>query len=283
MTAISKQPIIIYAFPGSQFVHKVLAAVESRKLDVPVYVTFVDLPNVEKRRKQLPSGGTLVPEMKVGTGDNKVIVSGSEDILHWLDKNHGTKFFPTHEASELSKRASDNTLAAMVWYYNFVDREGYELSLQRKFREVLFPRWFPQCLGNAIVDAAVKPKVPEKAKAIVTAIPEVDHAMLEDEPAMRRKLVEELKYFQGLLERTSSQKFLLPNTDEPSAADFSVYAQVARMLAGGTNDSEIYAATPDLRDEPSLRTLWDWYDNMKEDYFVKFKGRQPPNELLSKL
>jgi glutathione S-transferase len=278
-TAITKQPIIIYAFPGSQFVHKVLAAIESRSLTVPVYVYFVSITNLDDRRNELPSGGTLVPEMKVGTGDESVVVSDSENILHWLDDNHGTSFFPTEKASELSQRASNNTLAGMVWYYNYVDKVGYQRSLQRRFREKSYLVYFPEFVSNAIINYLIKSQVQKKTESIIKAIPGANVALLDEGPTMRRKLIEELKYFQDFF-KTSEQKFILPDSNQPTAADFSVYAQVARLLAGGTSDSEVPAATPELRDNRSLDTLWKWYDSMKENYYVKVKGRRPPKELL---
>ena len=68
------------------------------------YVTFVSLlPS----KRVLPSGGTLVPELVVGQGPGRVVVTDSEAILRWLDDNRGTKLFPTEQAAELSGRASN--------------------------------------------------------------------------------------------------------------------------------------------------------------------------------
>ena len=120
-----KESIVIYAIPGSQFVFKVLAALQSKK--IPHYVEFVPVANIEERKKAMPSGGYLVPEMKVGTGNDAIVVSDSEKILHWLDENWNANFFPSG-ASELSDRASNQTLAAMVWYYNSVDKDGFKRS-----------------------------------------------------------------------------------------------------------------------------------------------------------
>jgi hypothetical protein len=63
-----------------------------------------------------------VPQMKVGSGaDDMILVDDSEPILHWFDDNMQTGFFPNKLASDLSVRVSGKTVAAMVWYYNWVD------------------------------------------------------------------------------------------------------------------------------------------------------------------
>ena len=93
---------------------------------------------------------------------------------------------------------------------------------------------------------------------------------------MYEKLVEELKYFQAHF-KTSEQKYFL-ETNEPTAVDFSVYAQMARLLAGGTNDYEIPASVPSLLEESSLERILQWYKQMREEIFVHFKGKRKPKE-----
>jgi len=273
------EPIVIYAFEGSHYVFKVLAALQSR--NIKHYVTFVDEDDVEKRRKQLPSGGLSVPEMTVGTGNDQIIVSDSEKILHWLDDNYlQTNFlFPSEEVSPISQRASDETLPAMVSYYNNVDKKGYKRSYQREIREEEFPRLFPKILANKIIDHYMKDEIKRARETIKRVIPAVDDELMKNEPAMRRILIDELKYFQDFL-KYPSQKYLLEDSDQPTAADFSVYAQIVRLVAGGTSDSEIYAALPELCQEKSLERLWQWYDNMKDIIQVEYLGKQPPKEML---
>lgn len=270
------EPIIIYAIPSSQFVFKVLAALQSR--NIPHYVVFVPVADEKERRKVMPSGGSMSPEMKVGTGDDAIVVSDSEKILHWLDEHYNAKLFPSPEASELSERASNQTLASMVWYYNAVNKKGYQKSIQTHIRKAVFPTYVPEFLGNAFVDYKSQAARRKERQKVLKSLPGANEALLEDEDAMYQKLLEELKFFQALLQRPD-QKYLL-NTKEPTAADFSVYAQVARLMAGGSNDSEIPAcAPPALADDSSLDRLWQWYELMKSEVFVKFKGKRKPKDL----
>jgi len=271
------EPIVIYAFEGSHYVFKVLAALQSR--NIKHYVTFVDEDDVDKRRKQLPSGGLSVPEMTVGTDNDRIIVSDSEKILHWLDDNLQTNLFPSEKVSLISQRASDKTLAAMVSYYNNVDKKGYKRSYQREIREEEFPRLFPKFLANKIIDHYMKGEIKRAREAVKRVIPAVNDMLMKDEPAMKQILIDELKYFQDLL-KDPSQKYLLENSDQPTAADFSVYAQIVRLVAGGTSDSEIYAALPELCQEKSLERLWQWYHHMKDIVQVEYLGKQPPKGML---
>lgn len=154
-----KEPIIIYAFEGSHYVFKVLSAMQSR--NIQHFVKFVDEDDVELRKKQIPSGGQSVPEMTIGHGPDKVIITDSEKILHYLDENfqYENPLFPSEKASEISQRASEKTLAAMVSYYNIVEKNGYKRSYQREIREDEFPKFFfPKFIANAIINHYMKPE-----------------------------------------------------------------------------------------------------------------------------
>lgn len=276
---MTTKPIIIYAINGSQFVFKALAALQSRK--IPHYVKSVPLDR-KARAKIMPGQGITVPVMRVGEPDdeNPTIVEDSESILHWIEDNvENAGLYPNDKAKELSERASDHTLAAMVWYYNNIEPKGYSLSIQARARQVLFPWFVPSFISNTLVNQAMKPVVVQKTKEILKAMPDIDESTLKDEPAMRQKMIAELQYFQEYF-KTPEQKYLLEGTDRPTAADFSVYAQVARFLAGGTNDSEIGACCPELREEASLQRLWQWYDLMKSENYVEFKGKRVPKSKL---
>eukprot|EP00980_Cylindrotheca_fusiformis_P014665 scaffold3987_cov134-Cylindrotheca_fusiformis.AAC.15 len=273
MTA--REPIVIYAIQGSQFVFKVLAALQHR--EIAHYVTFVPI-KIDARRKFIPSGGYLVPEMKVGTGDSATIVSDSEKILHWIDDNYNAGLYPTKQASELSERASDQTLAASVWYYNILDPKGYKQSMEAAITKSL-PWFVPGPVGRLLLNKLVMPSMREKKRQeILKAIPGADEALLNDEPAMRRKMIEELEYFQGFL-NSPDQSYLL-DTKVPTAADFSVYAQTVRLVAGGTSDAELPACCPELTEVSSLARLWQWHDHMKSETFVQFKGKRAPQSML---
>lgn len=219
----TKTEVTIYSMPGSQFTGKVLAALDARK--IPHYSVFVPIP-LEQRRQFLPSGGTLVPEMKAVVGDKEpVIVADSEAILKWFDDSpFETKFFPTEQASELSVRASEKIIAGAVWYFNWVDDEGYNRSMKRSMAKALLPAFFPEAVSGFIVNLFIQMKaVRPKYRNLALGALGVDDATLEDREKIRSMLVEELKFFQSLL-KTPDQKYLLG--DESTAPDFSVYAQV---------------------------------------------------------
>eukprot|EP00429_Kryptoperidinium_foliaceum_P048943 CAMPEP_0176123282 /NCGR_PEP_ID=MMETSP0120_2-20121206/62116_1 /TAXON_ID=160619 /ORGANISM="Kryptoperidinium foliaceum, Strain CCMP 1326" /LENGTH=154 /DNA_ID=CAMNT_0017457965 /DNA_START=89 /DNA_END=550 /DNA_ORIENTATION=- len=140
----NNKPMIIYALPGSQYVFKVLAAIQNAPTPVPHYVHLVPFSEKE-RAKIIPSGKLLVPEMQIGTGPDRVIVSDSEAILEYLNKeNIIPTLYPTPATHDLSKRVSTGTLAASVWYYNWCDKKGHAASMRRQFGEKApwFIPWF---------------------------------------------------------------------------------------------------------------------------------------------
>jgi glutathione S-transferase len=271
--------VIIYAIPGSQFVFKVLAALQSR--NIPHYIKDVPI-DATSRRKVIPSGGLLVPELQVGLSKtNRIIVTDSEKILHWFDDNMETNFFLSNSSNvcELSERASTKTLAGMVWYYNWVNVNGYKNSMQRTIVTSKLPS-FIFCFREAIVDYAVRAIRTKHRRLAASALEIQDENQLDDEDLMYTKLVTELKYFQELLQ-TDEQVYLIPN-DKPSAVDLSVYAQVERLVGNG-GDIEIFAAVPQLLDNPDLQRLWKWYKHMKETIPVQFKGKRLPQDINSEL
>jgi len=222
--------------------------------------------------------------MKVGIAEEEggrqpLVIEDSELILHWIEDNtEDAGMYPNEKTKELSERASDHTLAAMVWYYNHIDPQGYQNSIQAGIR-TMFPSFLPGFLCNVIIDQLNKPMAANKKKAILTAMPDLEEGDLVDEPKMRALLIEELKFFQEhLLQSSPEQKYLL-GCDRPTAADFSVYAQAVRLVAagdGGTSDAELGPCCPEVRNESSLQRLWQWYDVMKKEIgVVEFKGKKP--------
>ena len=268
--------IVIYAMPGSQFTFKVLAAFSSRS--IPHYIEFVPVP-LAQRRKVLPSGGTMVPEMQVGKG---VVVPDSEAILHWLDEHRNTRFFPNEQASELSTRASTKTLAAMVYYYNWVNDDGYKASMQKSAVHMLKLGWMASVVRTWLIDRLLSSERKKFAQLAMKALKIEDESVLEDEGHMRQLLLDELAYFQSLLQKPADeQPYLLADSKEPSAADFSVYAQLERLVGAGTaSDVKVYPSLQELKDkdtEGRFGRLWEWHDLMRERFPVQFKGKRVPN------
>jgi len=275
------RPILVYALPGSQFVFKLLSALGSRKIDH--YVAFCPI-DAKQRAKFMnaPDGRSSVPVMKVGSGKDAEIVVDSEGILKWLDEHRQTNFFPTEETSTISERASDGTLAAMVWYYNWVNFDGYAKSTRIAIsRELPFSALIPYFIVDGVL-ASTRKKFRGNVKKVITDVD--DDIMDNDEPKMRAKLVEELEFFQGLL-KSEDQEYLIAGTTEPTAADFSVFAQVERLVGEGTaSDWDMPPTCQELKDveqKEKLARLWKWHNLMRERFPAQFKGKRPPKELLN--
>jgi hypothetical protein len=80
----------------------------------------------------------------------------------------------------------------------------------------------------------------------------------------------------------------MEQSSNPSAADFSVYAQLERLVGTfeePSSDTPIYPAIPELLNETkdSHDRLWKWHHRMRTNFKVAFKGHRVPKDLLSKL
>ena len=120
----------------------------------------------------------------------------------------------------------------------------------------------------------------QAAKAI-----EVDPKELDNDDAMRKILVDELLFFQSLLKKDASQQpYLIEGTSQPTAADFSVYAQLERLVGDGTSDVYVDPAIQSFKDESKekddINRLWEWYDHMRATCPVQFKGHRPPKDII---
>lgn len=279
------EPITIYVMPGSQYSGKVLAALDSR--GIPHFCKFI---STDPKKRHLPSGGTMVPEMTVGSGENMVVVPDSEAILHWIDdhiiEQHSANFFPSPSASELSVRASDGVLAGAVLYYNWVYPESYARSMQAQFAETLVPSYIPSFLRTTVVDwFTAKDREQFRTKA-ATGLGLSELGDTDTEPRIRQMLLQELEYFQSLLKGSANsssskgtQQYLFVG-DVPTAADFSVYVQVERLV-GSMGDARVHPSLPSLQEDTAelLPRFWDWHAHMVQHHPLKFKGKRPPAKL----
>lgn len=203
----------------------------------------------------IPSGGHLVPEIKVGKGATAVIVSDSEKILHWADENYPeAQFYPNELASELSVRASDNRLAGFVWYYNWVEPKGFSRSTLRALRKSILPAWLNPFVPDLLLAIPLQSEKAKFRRQACQAIG-VEDGDLDDENRMRSILVEELEYFQSHF-KDDEQPYIVPGTMKPTAADFSIYAQLERLVGGeGAYDVYLDPAIPELKKVDSLARL----------------------------
>ena len=288
--AMTTKSILIYVIRGSQFSAKVLAALDSRKIEHFCY--FVSLDE-SKRKQELPSGGILVPEMKITTvtktgedGEREETVTSvkdSEKILHWFDDNMDTKFFPNQETSDLSVRVSDHTLAAFVYYYNWINDAGFERSMRSvAVRAIGVPSWVPfgPTLVGYLLSSQRKKFVDRATTALkgASSIDNFDPSYLDDESKMYNLLMEELKYVQSFLQNDADkQPYLIAGCNEPTAADVSVYVQMERLV-GDSGDAKVPCALPNLMEDEkdTLQRLWTWYSHMREKHPIQFMGKRIP-------
>ena len=221
-----------------------------------------------------------MPEIKVGTGESALIVSGSEKILHWIDEKYPeAQLYPNELASELSVRASDTKLAGFVWYYNWVDPKGFSRSILKAVRSAL-PSWVSFIVPDFFLSSLLQSEKAKFRRQACQAIG-VEDGDLDDETRMRSILVDELTYFQSQL-KDEKQLYMVPGTTKPTAADFSIYPQVERLVGGkGAYDVWLEPAIPELKEMDSLKRLWEWHKLMREKCPVQFKGKKPPKELLA--
>jgi glutathione S-transferase len=268
-SSASSSHYTIYVLPGSQYCAKVLAALDAEGIPHDVVSVAFD---PKKRSEELPSGGRKVPEMKVvvagGGNDQATVVLDSEGILRWFDDNRGTKFFPDVAAGELSTRAGDGILAGCVLYYNWVNSEGYSRSVRKSIKEQVLPQWLP--FRGKVTDVAVKSERAKFRQEVLKML-SVKEEQLASEPLVRQMLVEELEYFQSHL-TSADQPYLLGN--KPTAADFSVYAQLERLV-GDTGDAQVFCSLPELLQTNALDRLWQWYRGMRSRHPILFHGKDP--------
>ena len=266
--ADSSPPMTIYTFSGSQFSAKVLTALDANQ--IPHYVTFVSL--VPKSRV-LPSGGKLVPEMVVGDGPDRVVVADSEAILHWLDAHRGTRLFPSEQAAAISARASGGVLAGAAIYYNWVHTPTYHTTMRAvAVSKRGMPSWILCCRGQ-LVDHFTSKQRATFATLAAKQLGGLSAEEMRDEPAVRQKLVAELVELQCTLQ-TADQLYLLPG-DAPTAADFSVFGQLERIV-GDMGDAQIPCSLPELLSQEPLARLRAWHQGMRQRHPIRFKGKRTP-------
>ncbi|KAL7578885.1 hypothetical protein ACA910_006860 [Epithemia clementina (nom. ined.)] len=189
--------------------------------------------------------------------------------------------YPTPACHELSVRASSQTLAALVWYYNWVNDDGFHASMQKSLKHMI-PGYISWAVPNFVLGLALQ-STRSKFRTQVARTLGVSETELDDAAAMRARLVDELVYLQSLLQQDESQLYLIPNTTQPTAADFSVYAQLERLVGEGTkSDVRVDPAIQSFKTEaqPQLARLWQWYNHMRDTCPVQFKGKRPPKEFF---
>lgn len=267
--------IKLFIFEGSQFCAKVIAALDSRKLSY----TTVDVPFTSRaaRRKVLPSGGHMVPEMTI---DSEVIPD-STAILKRIDELCVDKYeplFPSEQVAEAEQHISE-TINALVLYFNHVSDDGWHRTIRAKLAS-----FFPPILRNFIPYALLMKSAREnfrvKVSASLSVSPDGDRDLNDGQ--MTKRLVYELARYEDVLEKKPADASLyLYNTSLPSAADCSLYAMMMRFVS---DKSVLPPALPDLWKEDGLKNLQSWYDKMEKEHPIVWKrvAEQPDDKRLAR-
>jgi glutathione S-transferase len=89
---------------------------------------------------------------------------------------------------------------------------------------------------------------------------------------MRRALIAAVTTLEEKLARSTDQLWL-EQTAEPSAADFSVYGLIERLV-GDEGDAQMGTATPWLWEESGASRLRDWHARMAGRFPLHFLGKE---------
>lgn len=257
------RPWRLYVIPSSQFAAKALTALDVRAID---YVTVhVSATSRDSRKKDLPTGGYLVPEVEIPeVGGAYRPVADSSRILGEIDRWPGSEgsMFPSPEVREVEERVS-SVVDAYVLYFNHVSRAGFERSMRAKIADYLplgdvAVRVLPvYLLYKSIRDGF--------AKRIVETLGE--GTKLEDDE-MTAGLISELVRYEAVVGNgVGGTGDYLYGYSQPTAADCTLHAMVSRFT-DGMGKGMLAASLPDLWTiaDGKLHRLEMWQANMTQKY-----------------
>ena len=261
---------VLYAMVGSQYVAKVLAALDA--CAVPYRVVEVDILKL-KQALQPPH---TVPQMW-WKGE---LITDSADILNAIDRdvpNAPFKLYPPAKkaAVEELEQHAGTILNAYIIYFTWWVQEGFEASYEKKMFDRYWP--LPSFLSKILISMAfdvgrLRGSMRKRVRGTLgeALIPPGRDPAPDEQPNMRASLVEQLKTLEGKLADDAQQ--YLCGTDAPTAADFAVYGMLERLV-GSTGDAEMGVATPWLWGEAKVPRLQAWHARMVEGFPVRFKNK----------
>ena len=256
---------VLYVLPGSQFVSKVLTALDA--LEFPYRVVEVQTSRMKDDLEPPHS----VPQMKWKDGS---LITDSSDILKALDQDGSGAFklYPEGKAAEVEELEQQigTVLNAHVLYFTWWVEEGYKASYERKIREqVLFPALF---MPGDQVTGRMRGSYRKKARAVVgeELIPPGREPGPDEEANMKASLLKEVRTFEACFS-SEGQPFLFPGAT-PTAADFALYGILERLV-GDEGDGDMGTATPWLFAEANVPRLQAWHTRMRDKYPIQFLGK----------
>jgi glutathione S-transferase len=251
--------LTILILPGSQYVAKVLAALDWARC--PYTKREVD---IGKLKQQVPGPLHQVPYMFVlhRSGEEEGI-PGSDNILRWVDRHMGLsrKFFPrelAREAAQLERLADD--LNDYVLWFNWVNDDGFHRTIGAVVKRKV---GFLSGLVNPLFLGGTRKRM---EATVVEHKPEI----VSDEEAMRG-LVGLCRDLDDRLEG-SGQVSLVAGSEDPTGGDFAVYAMLSRFVTG-MGDAELgtTGSIPDLFEQAGTRRLKRWFEAMEAHHPLQFK------------
>ena len=164
-------------------------------------------------------------------------------------------------------------LAGAAIYYNWVHMPTYRTTMRAvAVSKGGMPGWI--CVGRGyLADYLTTKQRGTFATLAAKQLGGISDDEMRDETAVRRMLVAELAELQVTLQ-TDTQPYLLPG-DTPTAADFSVFGQLERIV-GDMGDAQIPCSLPELLNQEPLARLRAWHQGMRQRHPIRFKGKRAP-------
>ena len=241
---------VLWTLNGSQFASKVVTALDAFR--IPYRMVVCD---IRKLKEVLPPPHTI-PQMEW----QGQLLTDSADILKKIDEESRSewKLYPSDKraAVEATEAWVGGELNAFVTYFSWWDEQGFQASMYPQIRKTVFPGWIPAVIADFLVPYAfdvgrTRGSIRKKCRGILgeTLIPQGRDPGPDEGPGMKRALV---SHMATLEKKLSTGKQWIEGTEEPSAADFTLYGILERFV-GTSGDAEMGAATPWLWE---VRRLW---------------------------
>ncbi len=259
---MTSHTIKLFILEASQFCAKVMAAMDSRQMQY----SLVEVPLMSRaaRRKVLPSGGYMVPEMLLTPADcEPEVVPDSAAILRRLDKLQPAEdaFYPTPEVTEADTHIG-STINALLLYFNHVSDDGWRRSIRAKLASAL-PPLIRSIVPYALLLGGVRAKVREEVMDTLS----VGEKDINDR-AMLKRLLYELERYEAAAAESDSYLF---GTPKPTAADCALYAMMLRFV-GDPQVAALNPCLPDLWEEEGVSALKKWYERMAKELPLVWKN-----------
>jgi len=259
---------VLFALPASQYCHKVIAALDH--LNLPYRVVICD---GQKFKEQLEPPHT-VPQLR---WKGELIVD-SADIMERLAKDvDGCTFFPAgqeEEVKELDKFVQHFNGFAM--YQSWWPEDGFRRGIGKFAVETTGMGWLPGCLQDCVVLRQLtsqRARIRGACRKLLGAelVAEGDVHDPKEDAKVEKAMLEDTKKLEEHF-KDDAQLFLIPGATSPTAADFTLFG-VLQKLVGFNGDSGMDPAAPWLWEKAGTQRLKAWNDRMIAAYPLVYFGK----------